>query len=301
MSFHPVVGFVAVAAAVIFGIGGLGSFHTVDEGERAVIKRYGEVVGVAGPGLHFKVPFIDSAESVSVQPFVHAYGTEPLLQAYSKDMQVGDLVVSVNFIPNPEEDAIKTVIVKYGSIDGYINREVHPKALQTIKSTFARYTAQSSNENQGELATAIFESLSKAIPTDIVTVASAQIEDISFSNAFESAMEQRKMNEIAVEMQIQANLKAAEMNKQTVDKSEADALSRQASADAAAYEQRAMADSKAHQIRVQGEAEAEAIKLRSQALANNPALIELTKAEKWDGQLPGSMIPGSSVPFLGIQ
>jgi hypothetical protein len=50
----------------------------------------------------------------------------------------------------------------------------------------------------------------------------------------------------------------------------------------------------------EGEATAEAIKARAAALANNPLLVELTKAEKWDGQLPTSMIPGSTVPFLEL-
>ena len=39
---------------------------------------------------------------------------------------------------------------------------------------------------------------------------------------------------------------------------------------------------------------------RAAALANNPLLVELPEAEKWDGQLPTSMIPGSTVPFLEL-
>jgi len=49
---------------------------------------------------------------------------------------------------------------------------------------------------------------------------------------------------------------------------------------------------------VKGEAEASAIKARAEALAQNQNLIELTKAERWDGKLPTTMIPGSAVPFI---
>ncbi|CDX26867.1 exported hypothetical protein [Mesorhizobium plurifarium] len=64
---------------------------------------------------------------------------------------------------------------------------------------------------------------------------------------------------------------------------------------------KAEADAKAYATQVQGTAEADAIKARAAALSNNPLLVELTKAEKWNGTLPTSMIPGSSVPFLSVQ
>ncbi|MDO5650467.1 MAG: hypothetical protein Q4G11_07665, partial [Gallicola sp.] len=47
-----------------------------------------------------------------------------------------------------------------------------------------------------------------------------------------------------------------------------------------------------------GEAEADAIRMRSDALANNPALIELTKAENWNGVLPTTVLPNGTIPFI---
>ena len=46
----------------------LGSFYTVDEGERGVVIRTGEITGVATPGLHWKLPIgaWGSPENVSV-------------------------------------------------------------------------------------------------------------------------------------------------------------------------------------------------------------------------------------------
>jgi regulator of protease activity HflC (stomatin/prohibitin superfamily) len=45
-------------------------------------------------------------------------------------------------------------------------------------------------------------------------------------------------------------------------------------------------------------AEASAIKSRAEALAQNQNLIELTKAEKWNGQLPTTMLPNGTLPFF---
>ena len=75
-----------VIAALFVMMSLLGAFYTVDEGERAVVKRYGEVVDVTGPGLHFKTPFITDVETVSVQSTKRSYGSDSSLQAYSKDM-----------------------------------------------------------------------------------------------------------------------------------------------------------------------------------------------------------------------
>ena len=46
-------------AALVAASAALGSFYTVDEGDRGVILRNGAVIGVADPGLHFKLPFFD--------------------------------------------------------------------------------------------------------------------------------------------------------------------------------------------------------------------------------------------------
>jgi hypothetical protein len=46
-------------------------------------------------------------------------------------------------------------------------------------------------------------------------------------------------------------------------------------------------------------AEAEAINLRGAALRDNPSLIDLTIAERWDGKLPTTN--GGAIPLLNIK
>lgn len=81
------------------------------------------------------------------------------------------------------------------------------------------------------------------------------------------------------------------------EKVQADIRVTQANAEAEAKIAQAKADAEATRLR--GEAEAEAIKARAAALASNQNLVELTKAERWDGKLPTTMIPDSAIPFLG--
>lgn len=54
--------------AAIVAIGILTSFFTVQPEERAVLKRFGRVYGIADPGLHFKLPFgIDTVQKVATE------------------------------------------------------------------------------------------------------------------------------------------------------------------------------------------------------------------------------------------
>ena len=60
------------------------------------------------------------------------------------------------------------------------------------------------------------------------------------------------------------------------------------------------AEAEAEAIRLRGDAEAKSIKARGDALRDNPNLIFLTQAEKWNGQLPTTMLPNASVPMLNL-
>lgn len=301
MNQFKILAGLVLAGALVVLMTLFGAFYTVDEGQRAVVKRYGQVMDVSGPGLHFKTPFITDIETVSVQSFVRRYGSEGSMQAYSKDMQIGELIVSINFTPVSSPEAVRRVVSDFGSLDNYLRREVDPKIPQVVKAKFAAFTAQSSNENQMELAASILDGLNKVIPTALVTIQTVQVEDIGFSPKFEKSMEDRKMAETQVDIQIQSNKQQDEVNKRTVNdaKAQADAAKAQADADAYKIQQDSIANSEA--IKRRGEAEADAIRAKAKALADNPALIELTKAERWDGVLPTTMLPGTATPLLSIK
>lgn len=52
----------------VIGWGVLSSYYTVQPEERAVVKRFGKVVSINDPGLHFKLPFgVDSVQKVATE------------------------------------------------------------------------------------------------------------------------------------------------------------------------------------------------------------------------------------------
>lgn len=70
----------------------------------------------------------------------------------------------------------------------------------------------------------------------------------------------------------------------------------QAQADAQVIKAKARAEA----TKIAGEAEAYAIRAKGEALKENRQLVDLTTAEKWDGKLPATMTPNSTVPFINI-
>jgi len=59
---------IGAALLVLLVLAGLTSFYTVQPEEQAVVKRFGAVVGMTDPGLHFKLPFgIDTVQFVATE------------------------------------------------------------------------------------------------------------------------------------------------------------------------------------------------------------------------------------------
>ena len=276
-TFATLIGLVALTV-----IGG--SWYTVGEGYRGVTLRNGAVVGTAEPGLGFKMPIIDSVVDISVQSQAQLY--ENIL-AYSRDQQTAGLSLSVNYrLP---ADQVETIYREYGGEAGVISRLLDRQVLEEVKNIFGKFNASTAIQERERLAAEVQMSIQKAVIGPII-VESVQIENIDFSDAYEQSIEARMLAEVEVQ-KVRQN---AEREKVTA---EITVIQAQAEADA----QLARATAEAEATRIRGEAEASAIKAKAEALKDNAGLIALTQAEKWNGQLPTTMIPGSTVPFMDMK
>jgi regulator of protease activity HflC (stomatin/prohibitin superfamily) len=273
------------AVAIVFAalIGAFASYYTIDEGERGVILRNGRVTGAAEPGLNFKIPFVDSVKKIQVRDGVSAY--ENVL-AYSKDQQTATMRVTVNFrVP---ADRVVEVYSQYGSVEAMLARVLDPQVQEELKTVFGQFNAVTAIQDRGRLGLEVQEAIRAAVKGPI-TIDTIQVENIDFSDAYENSIEQRMLAEVEVQ-KVRQN---AEREKVTA---EITVIQAQANADSKLAQAKADAES----IRLMGEAEADAIRARAEALKDNPALVELTKAERWNGTLPTSMVPGTAVPFLDV-
>ena len=291
-------GIIAAAIIGVIAIGAIfGSWYTVDQTERAVLLRNGAVIGTAQPGLGFKVPFIDSVEKISVKTFTYTWDK---MNSYSFDQQPADLKISVTL--RASSDKVADLYAKFGRLDTAVNQVVNPVVNQQVKVVFGRYTAVKAIQERGALNSAIKDAIAETLKYDpMIIIESVQLENIEFSANYLHSIEQRMLAEVEVQ-KLQQNAEREKVQAQiTVTQANAKANAIRAEAQANADATRLSGEAKAANIRVTGEAEAAAIEARAKALGTNPNLVTLVQAERWNGVLPTTMVPGSSVPFVSVK
>ncbi|WP_226348585.1 prohibitin family protein [Alcaligenes sp. 13f] len=274
----------AVVIFLILIVASMGSFLQVDQGERGVVLRNGKLVRVAEPGLDFKVPFFDTVRTISVRDRT----VRMQLEAYSFDQQSASMVASVTYRV-PETD-VAQLYSEYGSLDALEARLLERKALDVIKNVFGKYTAAQSIQNREKLGADINEAMRVTLESAPLQMMGVQVEEVSFSKAYEQSIENRMLAQVQIE--------TTRQQKETAS-IQAEIKVVQAEAEARAQRERYMAE--ADGIRLRGDAEAKAISARAQALAQNTNLVNLNAVEKWDGKLPESLVPGSAMPFIGLR
>ncbi len=268
-----------VGITVIFG-----SWYTIDQGERGVLLRNGAIVGTAQPGLGFKTPWIEDVVEISVQSQSRPYEA---MAAYSRDQQPATMRVSVNYrLPT---DQVETIYANYGGHDGVVTRLLDPKVFEQVKNVFGKFNAVTAIQDRARLNAEIQAAITNAVSGPIL-IETVQIENIDFSDAYEASIEARMLAEVEVQ-KLQQNAEREKVQAEitvTIANAQADAV-------------RATATAQAEATKLAGEAEAFAIDAKGKALRDNPGLVALVSAERWNGTLPTTMVPGSAVPFLNMR
>lgn len=274
------IGIVAVVAVAI----AFSSFFTIDQGYRGVVLRLGAVARIAPPGLGFKVPFIDRVVTIRVQTNSKVYDR---METYSRDQQLAELRMSVTYRLVPE--MVDKVYAQYGSEDGLVSRLIDRRVNELARTVFGTFNAVEAIQLRGSLNQQISDAILGVIDSSIVVIESVQIEDIAFSTAYEQSVEARMMAEVEVQRRSQ------ELEQQIIQ-AQIVVTEAQGAADAKVAEAKAQAQATI----LAGDAEASAIRVKGEALRDNPQLIALVTAENWDGKLPTTMLPGSTVPFISV-
>jgi regulator of protease activity HflC (stomatin/prohibitin superfamily) len=283
-----VLGLVAtiVVALVMF----FGTYFTVGQNERVVVSSWGQYSYIADPGLHFKMPFRDSVTSYSIE--ILDIAPSKAVNTYTIDNQEVDVVFTVFFrIPENKMEFIYTNNRDY-------RQRLYSLTIDRLKAAMGQVNVQSVAENRGALRDKIKMTLSKDATSLGVEIVDFQLTDMQYTDDFRKAV-----NRAAV---AKADIESREYEKQQA-KVEADKNKIKAEGEANAARETARgkadatllnAEAEAKGIRLRGEAEASAIEAQTNALKANAALVELRRAERWDGKLPTSIYGSAPIPFM---
>lgn len=277
-SIAGLVALIALAATI-------GASYTVKETERTVLLRNGKFVEVADPGFHLKIPFITTTHDIEVTGNAHRWER---LQAYSRDQQPADMAVSISF--NVQPGQVEQLYKKYNNVDVMIARVIERQVPQALENVFGQYTAISAVQDRTRLVADVNKAVKDSMKDEPVTVSSVQIEGLSFSDAYDKAVETRMTAQVGVE-QSQQELEKAKITSQI----------QYTNAKAAADSNFAQLDAEAKGIKAKGDAEASAIKAKGDALKQaGDSFVAYTYATTWDGKSPSTVMNGTPVTGFNL-
>ncbi|MBY5946839.1 prohibitin family protein [Photobacterium rosenbergii] len=282
---------VAFVLILIFG-----SFYTVPEGHRGIVSRFGEATKQETPGLHFKLPLVDSVREIEIRT---KRMEEPLAVATSEQLAI-KTSISANWTVNP--DTTLELFRKYGDLKQFEQRILAPRLRNAAKMGMAKHTAEGLIQNRQAAVSDVERQLAKELEGIPVTVDSIQIENIELPAKFRESID-RKLNEKNLRDAEAFRLERQDLEaQQAVNTANADRDAAKARADGEAYAIDQKSKAEAASIKRKGEAEAAAILAKAKALKQSGGLvIELEKVQRWEGQVPTTVMGEQSMPIIDLR
>ena len=262
-----------------------GVFVIVESGHVGVVRTLGAVQPYALPeGFHMKKPFMDKIEQIDIR--LTAASAKAV--SASKDLQTVQTQVTLQY--SITGDLAPLIYQKIGKRSTVSLTLIEPAIQESVKAITAKYTAEELVTKRAEVKVAIQEAIDtfisitladKEISSNALRIANVAITDFDFSEEFNKA----------IELKVKAEQEALQALNEKIR--------RVTQAEAGAEEKKLAASAQAFQIEVSSTARAAAIEREAKALRNNPQLIQLRIAEKWDGTLP-KFSGGGAVPMLNV-
>lgn len=291
-------GIAAVCLVLVFWM----TYYTVRPYERAVLTRFGQLTAVEGEGLHFKIPLVSQVTYIRTD--IQQISPKQPANTYTVDNQEVDVVF--NLFYRVPVDRIEFV---YRNVQDYKER-LEAMAIDRLKAEMGKVNVAHVAEKRGDLRERIKNVLVRDAAEIGVQVTDFQLTNLEYTKSFKAAVEQAAAAKAMVETREQELQQSKKQAEQVAIQAEgrANALRAQARGDADANATRArgeaearllVATAEAKAIQLKGEAEAAAIKAQAEALASNQQLVELRKAEKWNGLLPATML-SNVMPFMNV-
>ena len=178
------IGIAVLAILIVAG----GAFVQIGPGERGVLMTFGAVQpGVLDPGLHLKVPFVQTVARMNVQ-VRNAQDTET---AASLDLQNVSTTVATNWHILPGD--AEWVYQHIGSEPQLIRRVIRPAISNAVKAVTAHFNAEDLIVQRDRVRNQIESQIRSALEPFRVVVDAVNITDFHFSRQFAAAIEEKQV------------------------------------------------------------------------------------------------------------
>lgn len=249
-----------------------------------------------GPGVHVVIPGINT---------VYTYSTEVRTYTMSKTANEGQIqgddsvavrtqdgqqvYVDVSVLYNIDPTKANQLRIKWQ--DRYEADFVRPTVRSAVRDVFSGYNVEDAyGQKREEIATKIKDLVKPQFPDNGLLLDNLLLRNITFSDEFIKAVEQKQVAQQQAEQAKQEALRAV-----TIAGGQADAARTAAKGDADANATRADGEAKA--IIARAQADAQALSLINEQISKNPQLIEWRYIEKLGQDVRLILLPSNS-PFL---
>jgi membrane protease subunit HflC len=298
----------ALGGVVFVGVLLFSSAYTVDPTEMAGVRRLGTVITTTpiGPGLHFKLPFIDTVDMLQVSIATMSIDN---LTVYTIDNQAVKVSVSITYrIPASSVLKLLYQVGRTGNVD--IAANLQPIIADRTLRVFAKHNTLEISSQRAAIANEIHSSVSQTIvPLFGVDILDLQMSHIEYSTTFTDSVEAavRAQNDAVRAENTVARVRYEAEQAKVKAEGQAAAVEAAAEGDAQASVTRAKADKESTMLKAEGQAaaritlgdaEAHYASALSQALGNTK-VTDYINAQHWNGQLPTTSL-GSAMPLVNL-
>lgn len=262
----------------------------------SVINRFGYREEPLTSGLHWIVPLAERVirypiywqnYTMSTEPYEGAKVGNDAIAARTSDGQAVYLDSTIIYRIDPNE----VIRVHIDFQDRYVNDFIRPIMRGVIRTEVSQFTADEVNSSRRKnLENNLDEILREQLSSKGFILDQFLLRNISFSEAYASAIEQKQ---VAEQARIQREYEAEQMRK--LAEGQRDKLQIEAAGKAEAIRLEGQAE--ADVVLLKAQAEAEALRLLADALQNNKDLINLRFVDKLAPNLRAMLLPSNN-PFL---
>lgn len=290
-----------VGLLLVFGSTLSNGIYTIESGTVGVLTTFGKYGDdVIAPGLHFKIPLMQTIKSFDVKMNTINYLgrddrrvsegmiNKPSIDVLdSKNLPIG-LELSVQFTPIAEQ--ANRILEKYG--DNYFEKLINPFVRNIVRNVVGKYQAEDIAMKRSEIESALQVQLSKEFENtpfklDNIGLRNIVLPEIILNKIKEVQLAKQEEQRLAmVEEQAKKNqqIKTIEANTKLIE------VTTQARAEG--ERKRIQADAVAYQITAEAKANAEANKLIAASITRE--LIDYRSIDRWNGAYPQTLIGGNS-------
>ncbi len=249
-----------------------------------------------GPGVHIIVPIINETTIYSTEVRNYTMSKTPNEGAVSGDDSVAvrtndgqQVYIDVSVLYSVDPAKVNFVHLKYKN--RFEDDFVRPTVRAAVRDVISGYKVEDLyGSRRTEIESKIQDNVSALFPDNGLVLKSLLLRNITFSDEFIQAVEQKQV------AQQQAEQAKQEADRQrTLAQGQADAAVTNAKGQASAAVEQAKGDAQAIQLRAA--ADAQALALINEQISKNPALIQWRYIEKLAGNVSLILMPSNS-PFL---